>query len=131
MIYLTAVLPARSPEESPYVATPIGPYRDDEADAIERGKTFLREAYGTRDIRTVTYGPLAVVDFVDVRAHVLRGVLEEAAKARAAYEEQRAQDALESLRDETCAWLASYNIDVSDDDLDQVLEALGVNPRDV
>lgn len=123
MHYLTAVVPARDPEQAPYVATPIGPYRPDETDAMARGRAFLREAYATEDIRTVET-PHDGQDFDTARGMVIQAVgveqRERSEKARA----ERARAALASIRPER--W------DTADGpDLDRVIELLGVNPRDV
>lgn len=132
MIYLTAVCFDRSDtEHTAYVATPIGPYRPDETDALERGRAFLREAYKTEDIRTVEPCGRGGNDFMDVRSQVLAVVIKESERARLEHEEMMANAAVEALREDTSRWLGAYGLDPSPDDLDAVLEALGVNPGDV
>ncbi|WIC89219.1 hypothetical protein SEA_BOGOTA_69 [Streptomyces phage Bogota] len=128
-IYFAAVVHDKTdPTRAPYVSTPLGPYHPDELDRIEYAKIWLRDTYATEDIRRAE--PVGG-DFMDARALVLAAVQREAEQVRRAAELMQSEAALESVRDETCRWLTGYGIDVSAEDLDAVLEALGVNPRDV
>lgn len=130
MHYLTAVVPARDPEQAPYVATPIGPYRADETDAMERGRAFLRDAYATEDIRTVET-PHDGQDFDTARSMVIQAV---GAEWRERYEKARAaavQDALDNMRPERWSIVVTADTSALRDDLDTLLEVLGVNPGDV
>lgn len=130
-IYLIAVQKTVDEDGWPEVAAPIGPYAEHETAAMERGRAFLREAYATEDIRTRTYSGITAVDFMGVRGHVKREVIEQTVGARNAA--QAALDAAhgEALREDTERWLSCHGIDVDPADLDAVLEALGVNPADV
>lgn len=130
-IFLVAVLTTVDEQGWPDVAAPIGPYGEDETAALERGRAFLREAYGSADVRSVSYGPYVVCDFMDVRSTVKGQVIGECMRARNA--EQAALDAAhgEALREDTERWLSFHGLDVDPADLDGVLEALGINPADV
>ncbi|AXH49458.1 hypothetical protein SEA_CROSBY_70 [Streptomyces phage Crosby] len=128
-IYFAAVVHDKTdPTRAPYVSTPLGPYHPDELDRIEHAKIWLRTTYATEDIRRVEP---ARGDFMDARALVLAAVQREAEGVRLEAERQQAEAALEGVRDDTCRWLNGYGIDVDAAELDEILEALGVNPRDV
>lgn len=122
-IYFTAVVHSTTPEQAPYVATPLGPYHPDELDRIETAKIWLRTTYATEDIRRVE-PPNNRWDFTDVRGAVIRQVSTEHNAARLEAERERAEAALRNVRAEV--WEHEDG-----PDLDAVLSMLGVNPRDV
>lgn len=132
MIYLAAVVHDKTDEgHAPYVSAPIGPYQAHETEALERGRAFLLDAYDTKDVRSIEPAGNAYVDFMDARALVMAAVIREAQEFREKHDREMSEAAMEAVREDASRWLDQYGIDVSSDDLDQVLEALGVNPGDV
>lgn len=117
-IYVTAVVRDRTMRDhTPYVATPVGPFRADETDAIERAYTFMREAYRTEDVRTVE-ARRDVHDFDTARGMVISAV------------QRETRHEIEFTR--KAAEMSYFcRADADAVDLDTILDILGVCPEDV
>ncbi|AWY07552.1 hypothetical protein SEA_LAZERLEMON_69 [Streptomyces phage LazerLemon] len=117
--YLTAVVPDRKTlDHMPYVAVPLGPFRNDETERRAEAAAWLRGVYGTEDIRTVVI-PTQYKhhDYDDARSMVLRAVAVDHERDRALRERGRQIEIMCTRPDPT--------------DLDAILEILGVDPADV
>jgi hypothetical protein len=133
MIYLVGVVLDRTDpdQHNPYVTTPLGPYRDDEEGAIQRGADFIRDCYGTRDVRTVVV-PLRAEHSLDWARNSVIGVVgREWDQHREEIYAARVREAMESL--ELSPLMVSMTADVSGatEALDAVIIRLGINPEDV
>jgi hypothetical protein len=104
-------------DHTPYVATPVGPFRPDETDAIERARVFMREAYRTEDVRQVE--PAREVHDFDTA----RGMVIQAVQRETRHEIEFTRKAAE------CSYFCRADADQVD--LDTILDILGVDPEDV
>lgn len=129
-IYFAAVVPARDPEQAPYVSTPLGPFSPDEREAHHRAVAWLKDAYKTDDVRLIDMRGWPLGDFEVARTLLMGEVFEDHEKARLAREAERAEAALSALGPES--WGSGVcREDVAADQLDSVLVMLGVDPADV
>ena len=130
MIYLVAIVHDKENSATePFVATPLGPYNADETAALERGTAFLHSAYATDDVRTVEPLWAKGGDFDHIRGEVQNIVSEEYAEKIRAAKAQRCREVL--ARDTAEYWTDITPWEITDGDLDLVLEALGIDPADV
>jgi len=120
--YLTAVVPdRRTLDHMPYVAVPLGPFRADETTRQAEAAAWLRGVYGTEDIRTVTI-PESYTrhDYDDARSMVINVVSRDHEADRRLRERGRQIEIL-----------CTADVSSAVEDLDRILEILGVSPQDV
>lgn len=146
VFYFAAVVPDKHEpiEHTPFVSTALGPYQEDETEAITRAHDFLRDAYGTEDVRRIPVWPPA--DFEGARKICVRDVGREWVQKRKTAHYERSKDALKALQPEQWVKLGypapnqglrdvtfslSADTSVAMRQLDDVLDLLGVDPHNV